>query len=540
MTSSRPVVPAADSDEPSEQWTSAGAGRHVDPGFWNTDVLFGAVIDASPMAIVILDPRGHVLAWSRAAEAIFGYTADDVIGKPYPVVPEDGREEFDALLRQAMAGERLRDVLLRRKRKDGRIMTIRTSSAPIFDDDGESVCGALYTMEDMTERLATEEKLRHAQKLEALGQLTGGIAHDFNNLLSVVTMNLDLLEDRVVGDRECAELFESARAGVARGAELTQRLLAFGRRQPLQPKLTNLNDLLPELAKVLGRTLGDHVTVTTEARDGLWRAFADTSQVENAIMNLAINARDAMPEGGRVHIETANVHLDESYTAGYVDVAPGDYVMISVSDTGCGMSPDLMEQAFDPFYTTKKSGQGTGLGLSMVYGFAKQSGGHVKIYSESGHGTSVKLFLPRADRAGEADSVSAPRENVMGEGEVVLVVEDESKVREAAVRLLQGLNYRVLEAANGQEALAWMDAADAVDVLFTDVVMPGGLCGYDLAMKVRAHSPELPVILTSGFSESFIHGGKDRLGDRVQFLPKPYRRQALAEVVGRALGKAVG
>lgn len=531
------------SSVPSGAWEAdsarAATERHLDSSFWDTDVLFGAVIDASPMAIIILDPKGTVLAWSRAAEAIFAYSADEVLGKPYPVVPEGGEKEFDALLQQAMAGERLRDVHVRRKRKDGRLRDVRASSAPIYDDDGETVRGTVYAMEDMTERFVMEEKLRHAQKLEAVGQLTGGIAHDFNNLLSIMTMNLDLLEDRLEGDAEAGELLESARAGAFRGAELTQRLLAFGRRQSLLPVITDLNELLPELAKVLRRTLGDHIAVTTSPAEDLWSTFVDTSQVENAILNLAINARDAMPEGGRLHIETGNAHLDAEYATGYIDVSPGDYVMISVSDTGCGMPPELMEQAFDPFFTTKEAGHGTGLGLSMVYGFAKQSGGHVRIYSEVGHGTTVKLYLPRTTGEGPAVRESgASIASLMGDGEVVLVVEDETKVREAAVRLLNDLNYRVLQASNGHEALAHLEDGGRIDVLFTDVVMSGGISGYEVATRVRAQRPELPVVLTSGFSEAFVDGEGNGLGDRAQFLAKPYRKQDLAAAIGRALDKS--
>ena len=389
------------------------------------------------------------------------------------------------------------------------------------------------TLEDRVTQRSREleeanQQLRQAQKMEAIGRLTGGIAHDFNNLLGVITTNLDLLIERIERDTESTELAREALGGALRGAELTQRMLAFARKQPLQPKPVDLNELLPGMATILKRTLGGNIEVEVIPGEALWPALCDRSQVEDAILNLSINARDAMPDGGRLIVETANTRLDEDYTRAQDNLASGDYIMLAVSDTGTGMSPEIIERAFEPFFSTKPTGRGTGLGLSMIYGFAKQSGGHVKIYSELGHGTTVRLYLPRAmDRASAAPDGTSVRTAQPRGHETILVVEDDPNLRLVVIRLLRGLGYLVREAENAETALAVLAADPEIALLFTDIVMPGGMTGLDLAMAALERRSDLKVLLTSGYSESFVTNGNGGL-QGVFLVSKPYRKQDLA------------
>jgi PAS domain S-box-containing protein len=482
------------------------------------------VIEESPFAIIGLAGDRTVMIWNRAAERIFGYSADETLNRAYPLVPPEGQAEFDQIFQRSAAGERLRNVPVRRRRKDGALVDIVFSGAPLYDSD-HRLRGIVFVLEDVTARKALEQQLRQAQKMEAIGQLTGGIAHDFNNLLGVIIGSLDLLREHEA-DKESAELAQEALTGALRGAELTRRMLAFARRQPLQPKIVDLNETLPGITEMLRRTLGEDIIINTSPAGDLWPALADPSQVEDAILNLAVNARDAMPRGGRLVIETANARLDEIYAAQNSELAPGDYVMLSVTDSGTGMPAEVIERAFEPFFTTKEAGRGTGLGLSMVYGFIKQSGGHVKIYSEPGHGTTVKLYLPKAADGTTAPAIShGPVEQPAG-NEMVLVVEDDAKLRSVALKLLRDLGYRVREADGAGSALAVLAESDDIDVLFTDVVMPNGT-GYDLARKARERHPQLKVLFTSGYSEHFIKNG-DAAEFGAHLITKPYRKQELA------------
>jgi PAS domain S-box-containing protein len=493
--------------------------------------MFRAVIDEAPFAIIGLAPDRKVAIWNRSAERIFGYHPDDVIGRPYPLVPPGGEAEFDNIIERSAAGERLRGFSVKRQRKDGRLVDIVFSGAPLYDEGGKLRI-IVFILEDVTERLALEGQLRQAQRMEAIGQLTGGIAHDFNNLLGIVIGNLDLAVKRKSDDAELAELIEDAMKGAARGAELTQRLLAFGRRQTLKPQVIDLNARLPSVAALLRRTLGENIEIVQLPAEGLWSALVDPSQVEDALVNLAINARDAMPDGGTLTIETGNVRLDQAYADQNREVTSGLYVMIAVTDTGTGMAPEVVERAFEPFFTTKDVGRGTGLGLSMIYGFAKQSNGHVKIYSELGHGTTVKLYLPRADgaSAGEAASSAADAE-VPGGSETVLVVEDNPDMRQTARRQLAGLGYTVLEADNAESALAVLGEGRPIDLLFTDIVMPGPMSGYALAEQARALYPAIRILYTSGYAEGSMRNGKKAHGPAAPMLGKPYRHYDLARMV---------
>jgi signal transduction histidine kinase/DNA-binding response OmpR family regulator len=386
--------------------------------------------------------------------------------------------------------------------------------------------GFVVAAADVTERVRAEQVLRNAQKMESIGQLTGGMAHDFNNLLQIISANLDLLVKNEGDASKRAARLQSAVAAVERGARLTGQLLAFARRQALDPRSTNLGRTVQEMTDLLRRTLGERIEVEAMVAGGLWNTLVDRSQVENAILNLAINSRDAMPEGGKLTIEVANAFLDDTYAVEHAEVTAGQYVMLAISDTGQGMPPEVIARAFDPFFTTKPEGQGTGLGLSQVFGFVKQSGGHVKIYSEIGEGTTIKIYLPRSRKPQDVQE-SLYEKPVIGGTETILVVEDDDGVRAAVTDLLSELGYTVLRASNAEEALTVLKAGAEVDLLFTDVVMPGQIPTRELARRARDSRPGLRVLFTSGYTQNaIVHNGK--LDDDVFLLSKPYRKDDLA------------
>jgi len=404
---------------------------------------------------------------------------------------------------------------------------------------------------EIAEHRATQETLRQAQKIEAVGQLTGGIAHDFNNLLTIIIGNLDTLRRRlseraslaadVVAD--LGKPLDLALQGARSAAQLTHRLLAFSRRQALEPKRVDLNRLISDLSELLNRTLGENISVETILAVGLWPTFADANQVENALLNLSVNARDAMPGGGRLTIETANTYLDEPYARRFGDITPGQYVMLSVADTGTGIPTELLERAFEPFFTTKPAGQGSGLGLAMVHGFVKQSGGHVRIYSETGQGTTVKIYLPRLmeeePASAPAPQPPAPERQPMARSsasQTILLVEDNAGVRDFARSALEELGYVVLETGDGESALRLLSGGRHIDLLFTDVVLPG-ISGRDLATRILSERPGLPVLFTTGYTRNaIIHHG--RLDPGVQLLSKPFAQHELARKVREMLDGA--
>jgi signal transduction histidine kinase/CheY-like chemotaxis protein len=391
---------------------------------------------------------------------------------------------------------------------------------------------------EMRKRAETEETLRQVQKMEAIGQLTGGIAHDFNNMLGVVLGNLELAQRRLAkGEYAIDNLLANALEGGRRAASLTARLLAFARQQPLAPEPLDANDLVSGMSELLNRSLGETVRLETALASGLWRIHADPSQLENAILNLSVNARDAMPEGGKLIIETANAVLDEDYAAEHADVAPGDYVMIAVCDTGTGMPPQVAEKAFDPFFTTKGSGAGTGLGLSQVYGFVKQSGGHVRIDTAPGQGTTMRIYLPRYFGALETatETEDRPPVPVGNDSITVLVVEDEAGVRRYSTDALRELGYQVLEAANAADALETIDAKADISLLFTDVVMPD-MNGRRLAEVAAQRRPALKVLFTTGYTrDAIVHDGM--LDPSVNVLAKPFTMDQLARKIAEVLGE---
>jgi PAS domain S-box-containing protein len=489
------------------------------------------IFDTSLDLILVVDRRGDFRRVSPSSLAILGYRPEEMIGRGAKAfVHPDDLEGTRENMRLARHGRLTRNFECRYCHRNGRLVPLAWKG--IWSEGDEQY---FFIGRDMTQRIALENQLRQAQKMEAVGQLTGGVAHDFNNILTVIIGMNEIMGDAVAGNPRLKEIVETIDEAATRGAQLTQRMLAFARKQPLNARNLDLNEIVERTAAILRRTLGEDIAVKTVLADALWPALADASQIEDAILNLAVNARDAMPKGGQLVIETANAHLDEHYAARNVEVAPGDYVTVIVTDSGTGMPPEVAERVFEPFFTTKEVGRGTGLGLSMVYGFIKQSRGHVKIYSEVGHGTSIKLYLPRAlgTEPSSPDS-PAPAAAHAGGHETILVVEDSAAVRKVAMNMLRDLGYRVREAEDGKAALAILRQPGEIDLLFTDLIMPNGIHGQELLVMAREQRPGLRALFTSGYSEHFLKA-RGETDQSVPLLGKPYRAQKLAEAVRRVL-----
>ncbi len=488
-------------------------------------------------AIYMLDKDGYVSNWNAGAQRIKGYRQEEVIGTHFSrfYTQEDQHSGVPqrALLTARTEGRFEQEGW--RVRKDGSQFRAHVVIDPIYNAFNEFVGYAKIT-KDITEKheaaialKKTEQALQQAQKMETIGKLTGGIAHDFNNLLQVISGNLQLLSAEIAGNQYAERRVTNALAGVRRGAKLASYLLSFGRRQALDPKVVNIGRFVIDMEDMLQRSLGETIEVETILADDLWNTFVDVAQVENALLNLAVNARDAMESVGKLTIEISNAVLDENYARTHVEVSAGEYVMLAVSDVGSGMSPEVATQAFEPFFSTKAEGKGTGLGLSMVYGFVKQSGGHVNIYSELGYGTTVKLYLPRSTEQ-EGRLAMQTMEEIVGGSETILVAEDDEQVRTTAIEILSALGYTVLHAADAESALSIIEAGAKIDLLFTDVVMPGPLRSPEMARKARERLPDLAVLFTSGYTQNaIVHGG--RLDAGVELLSKPYSRETLARKV---------
>jgi PAS domain S-box-containing protein len=483
-------------------------------------------------AIFMLDPEGSVINWNRGAQRIKGYAPHEIIGQHFSrfYTNEDRRNDVpNKALEMARTTGKF-ETEGWRVRKDGTRFWASVVINAIRDSHGD-ILGFAKVTRDLTERRAAEERLQQFQKMEGIGRLTGGVAHDFNNLLTIIIGNLESLQRNFQDDALDLSRLQHATANAMRGARraeaLTQRLLAFSRQQPLEPKSMDVGHLVAGMSDMLRRTLGEQVVVETVLAGGVWRAYADPNQLEVALINLAVNARDAMPNGGKLTIETANIHLDEMYAAAQAEVLPGQYVLLAVTDTGMGMSPEVRAKAFDPFFTTKDIGQGTGLGLSQVYGFVKQSRGHVKIYSEIGEGTTVKIYLPRHHSDAEEEEETGAQGIARGRrSETVLVVEDDEDVRIYSTESLRELGYSVLEASHARAALQVLDAHPEIAVLFSDVGLAGGMNGRQLAEEARKRNPTLKILFTTGYARNaIVHDG--RLDPGVELLTKPFTQAAL-------------
>jgi PAS domain S-box-containing protein len=498
-------------------------------------------------AIFMLDPEGHVTNWNSGAEHIKGYTASEIVGQHFSqfYTPKDVDAGLPANSLDKARREGRYEAEGWRRRKDGSLFWAGVVVDAIYDH-GKLVGFAKITR-DLTERRETQmqleesrEQLFQSQKMEAIGHLTGGLAHDFNNLLTGIVGCLDLLRTRVAQGRigELERYITAAQGAATRAGALTHRLLAFARRQLLDPKPTDPNKLIAGTEELVQRTAGPGIEIETVLAIGLWRTLCDPNQLENAILNLCINARDAMPDGGRLTIETANMWLD-ARAARERDMEPGQYVAICVSDTGTGMPPEVIARAFDPFFTTKPTGQGTGLGLSMIYGFARQSGGQVRIYSEEAVGTTVRIYLPR--HRGEADE-EQPRASLAEAsraeaGETVLVVDDEPSVRMLVTEVLEELGYAAIEAADGVSGLKVLESDVRIDLLITDVGLPGGVNGRQMADAARRFRPKLRVLFITGYAEN-AGIGNGHLGPGMHVMIKPFGMEMLASRIKTIIGES--
>ena len=495
-----------------------------------------ALLEHTPLMVTEKDRQGRYIFVNRAFQERLGIRAEEAVGRTAHDIFDPNRAEAQARLE--------REVIARKAPVQQEIVvsspsgprTVLFTKFPLVDAAGEvEAIGTIGV--DVTELKQAESALAHSQKLEAVGQLTGGVAHDFNNLLTAILLNADVLADRMT-DQKLRPLAEATRSAAERGADLTKRLLAFGRRQTLEPKPTDVNALVCGMEELMRRTLGEHIAIEIRAADDVWPAKVDPSQLEAAVLNLSVNARDAMPQGGQITIETANVEIDDDLAGAKADAKPGEYVMVAVSDTGSGMTADVLQRAFEPFFTTKAVGKGTGLGLSMVYGFVQQSGGHTRIYSEVGVGTVVRLYFPRADVPAE---VAATRQRAVSDlptgAETILLVEDDPLVRKHTQTQLLELGYHVISAENAAEALDRVQEEGVPDLLFTDIVMPGTMNGRDLADELRARWPTLKVLYTSGFSHGMLDTPLGGLAGQ-HLLGKPFRRRDLATKVREVLDEA--
>ena len=491
------------------------------------DEALRAIFEASPHGIITTDRDGVVVRWNRAAERIYGYTANEAIGSNIgELIKSTGSDGESGAAVDAITMNKnleLRNFEVRQRRKDGAMVDISLSSTAFHDAGGDN-SGFLLLVDDISERKKIAQQLRQSQKMESVGQLTGGIAHDFNNLLSIIICNLELLQERLPMGSENRELTDMALSAGLHGADLVKQLLAFSRKQNLVPQKVMVNELVQSTINLLARSLSEDIEIILEMEPEVWTAIADPVQLETALVNLATNARDAMPNGGKLVIQTKNTLLDETYVRQYPELSSGEYVMIAVTDSGEGMTKETAERAFDPFFTTKAQGQGTGLGLSMVFGFVKQSGGNVRIYSEPGHGTTVYLYLPRTKA--ETAVGSAPVKKAKVTLPRILIVEDNGELAKSAHRVLSNAGYEAKIATNAQEALDTLQSDPTFAVLFTDIILSRGINGIELAKRATQLKPDIKILFSSGFSEvALIASGKSVVQDR--FIAKPYRREDL-------------
>jgi len=503
-----------------------------------------AVVETAVDGFIPIDARGRILLFNPACERLFGYRAEEVFHENVKMLmPQAYSVHHDDYIRNFLkTGERKiigigREVI--GLRKDGSTFPMDLSVGEA-KQDGESIFVGI--IHDLTERKQTEEQLRQAQKMEMVGQLSGGIAHDFNNLLTVIVGNAEHLSEQLRVRPDLRRIAGDICQAGERGAELTQRLLAFSRRQLLHPRPVDCHELLDSMRKLLRRTLRENIEIAIAPNSGTILAFADRAQLESSVLNLALNAQDAMPNGGHLTLSTAVASLDDDYQGLHPEMAPGEYAVIAVTDDGEGMTAEVAARAFEPFYTTKEVGKGSGLGLSLVYGFARQSNGHVSICSEAGLGTTVRIYLPHVAAKGQksSDRISSEEDALPRGRETILVAEDDPFVRSSVILRIESLGYSVIAAVNGSDALSKLKANPAIDMLFTDIVMPGGMSGWELADQAREIRPGLPVVFSSGYALEML-AQQGRAPGKSIILSKPYRKAELAERLREALtGNLVG
>jgi PAS domain S-box-containing protein len=497
--------------------------------------LMQGIFNQLPDAVLVVDRFDTISLCNTAVTRVFGYAPEELIGQPSSILYKDQAEatRIETFTVGLKARESTEPLEVTFRRKSGEIFPTDTTIS-ILRDERDEAAGFLFLSRDISRQVEQDEALRKSQRLEAIGQLTGGIAHDFNNLLTIITGNLELLEMDLT-DSEQRDLLARANNAAMMGARLTNRLLTFARRRALEPSVLDLNEQVLTMTELLRRTLGEAISLGTLLAPGLWKVRADPGEIENAMLNLAINARDAMPAGGKLVIETRNVFLDEKEVATEEGLAPGAYVRLCVSDTGAGMSREVLARAFEPFFTTKEPGKGTGLGLSVIYGFVKQSGGHVTASSASGKGTTVNVYLPRvaADTEGEVRITDSDK-SVPLANEMILLVEDNNEVRAVTVRRLCNLGYTVVEAENPAAAIEIVRGGKAIDLVFSDVVMPGGMSGFELAQWLQDEAPSVRILLTSGFAEDVARAGEPP-ASHLEILRKPYSSVELARALRRTL-----
>ncbi|MCS3743576.1 MULTISPECIES: PAS domain-containing sensor histidine kinase [unclassified Rhizobium] len=507
--------------------TDVSETRKIQDDLAEREAHLRSILDTVPDSMVVVDESGSITSFSSAAEKLFGYSSREVIGRNVRMLmPSPFREEHDRYIADYLRTGRGRIIGLGRvvkgRKKDGSLFPMELAVGEAVSNETRIFTGFVR---DLTGRQRIEEELRQSQKMEAVGQLTGGLAHDFNNLLTVISGNLEMLESLLEGDYQ-HELLREAQDAVHDGAKLTSQLLSFGRRQPLEPESTDVGSLVSGFSELLRRSLGETIELRTSIRGSKHMAMVDKSQLQAALLNLALNARDAMPGGGSLTLDISRVELDADYAQMYPEVKPGNYILVAVTDTGEGMSEEVKNRAFEPFFTTKGIGAGTGLGLSMVYGFVKQLGGHIQLYSELDKGTTVRIYLPAvgAEVTPQLGKTSGGEDGAGG-SEHILVVEDDERVRRVVVARLVNAGYSVLEAPDATRALELLSSTEPIDLLFTDIVMPGGMTGDELARQATLYRPDLKVLFTSGYAEPSI---AKRSLPISSWLKKPYTAQELS------------
>ena len=509
--------------------------QRKDRQLWQYQSRLALIVDSSQDAIIGKNLDGIVTHWNKGAEHIYGYTAEEVIGKSITILaPPERADEIPQILETVREGKSVEHFESVRVTKDGRRLHVSITVSPIRDADGKIV-GASTIARDISAQKRAEDQLRQSQKMEAIGRLAGGIAHDFNNILGIITACSELLQSRIRPGTVPPEYVDNIREAAKRGATLTRQLLIFSRRQTAQAQVLDINERLKELSKLLRPLMGDDVEISLLARSTSAIAELDPGHLDQVVVNLAVNARDAMPNGGKLIVETAAIDFDEAFARQHPPMKAGSYVMLAISDNGCGMDQATVSRIFDPFFTTKELGKGTGLGLATVYGIVQQSGGHIFVYSEPGHGTTFKIYLPSAAHKLEV-SQEALEEDVAPRHEdaTILLVEDDAMMRSLAKQLLEEHGYRVVEAKDGPSALEYLSAGqNGIDLLLTDVVMPG-MSGPDLALRVTKSHPETKIVYMSGYTGELLANGHG-LNDGIPLLEKPFTRAGLLKTIHVAL-----